>query len=84
MIIWAPQGLACFDKVIKARLSLIPERDEHLSPEARRHLKDLLGDGKFLVIKGARHGPAPGLKEVISQARNFLESSDRTAVPTAD
>jgi len=83
-IIWAPQGLACFDKVIKTWLSLIPERDEHLSSEARRHLKDLLGDGKFLVIKGARHNLAPGLKEVISQARKFLESSDRAAAPTAD
>jgi hypothetical protein len=81
--IWAPQGITCFDKVIKQRLSLVPERDQHLSSEARRHLKDLLGDGKFVVIKGARHDPAPGLKEVIFQTRRFLESSDRATGPTA-
>jgi hypothetical protein len=72
--IWSPQGINRFDQVIKARLSLVPERDEHLSSEARRRLNDLLGDGKFLVIKGARHDPAPGLKEVISQTRRFVDS----------
>jgi hypothetical protein len=73
--IWAPEGIARFDKVNKARLSLVPERDEHLSSETRQHLGDLLGEGKYLVIKGARHDPAPGLKEVVSQARIFLGSS---------
>jgi len=74
-LIWAPQGIAGFDKVIRTRLSLVPERDEHLSSEARTHLKDLLGEGKFLVIKGAPHDTAPGLKEVIAQAGKFLGSS---------
>ena len=82
-IIWAPQGIAAFDKVIRARLSLIPERDEHLSSNARRQLKNLLGEGKFLVIKGAKHDPAPGLEEVVSQTRQFLESCGRPAAPAA-
>ncbi len=84
-IIWAPQGIAGLDKVIRARLSLIPEKDGHLSAQARRQLNHLLGEGKFFVIKGAKHDPAPGLKEVVSQTRRFLESSRTHSVasPTA-
>ena len=69
-LIWARQGTAGFDDAIPARLSLVPERDQHLSSEARNHLRDLLGDGKFVVIQGAVHDTAPGLREVISQRRS--------------
>jgi len=75
-LIWAPEGVALFDKAVPVRLALVPERDEHLSAETRNHLSDLLGDGKFVVIKGATHDTAPGLTEVIARADTFLASSD--------
>lgn len=70
--IWGSDSIARLDQVVARRLSLVPERDQHLSSQARHHLVSLLGEGKFCVIKDAKHDPAPGRPEVIAQASKFL------------
>jgi hypothetical protein len=71
-LIWASDGIARFDRVVVSRLSLVPERDEHLTAKARRDLAALLGVDRFLIVNDARHDPAPGRPEVLAQARRFL------------
>jgi hypothetical protein len=71
-LLWSPENIARFDAIVPHRLSLMPEKDEHLSREARRKLPVLLGPGRFKVIAGAHHAFAPGLPEVLSQTREFL------------
>jgi len=73
--IWTPENIAGFDRVVARRLSLVPERDVHLSSQARHHLADLLGPGKFRVMEGMKHNPAPGTPTVIAQASQFLGQS---------